>query len=135
MVGNTLVVRQQVRQDEARPDRAFAELQALDVRALGLRDQNVNDLLQRLDVDRQRAVGFAEGADRHFQNLVHRVRQVADLRLRVLGEGDLLLLDLLRALEQIDRVVAQTLEVADRVQHERHPAGVDVGDGAGRQLD
>ena len=120
VVGHTLVVRQQVVEHEAVLDRALAALQALDVRRLGGGDQAVDDLLQRLNVARHFEVVLAEGIDGQLQNLRQCVCQVLQLRSGILGEDDVLVVDLLGRLAQVDGVVAQTLEVADGVQHVRN---------------
>ena len=119
VVGHALVVRQQVVEHEAVLDRALAALQALDVRRLGGGDQAVDDLLQRLDVARHFEVVLAEGIDGQLQNLRQCVCQVLQLRSGILGEDDVLVVDLLSRLAQVDGVVAQTLEIADGVQHVR----------------
>ena len=119
VVGHALVVRQQVVEHEAVLDRALAALQALDVRRLGGGDQAVDDLLQRLNVARHFEVVLAEGIDGQLQNLRQCVCQVLQLRSGILGEDDVLVVDLLSRLAQVDGMVAQTLEVADGVQHVR----------------
>ena len=62
---------------------------------------------------------LAEGIDGQLQNLRQCVCQVLQLRSGILGEDDVLVVDLLSRLAQVDGMVAQTLEVADGVQHVR----------------
>ena len=84
--------------------------------ALGQGDQRVNDLLQRLHMARHFEVVLGEGVDGQTENLMQRVGEVGDLRLCLVGEGNLLRVDLLRRADEVDRVVAQAFKIADGVQ-------------------
>ena len=67
VVGHALVIGQQIGKDEAHLDGAGTRLQAFDVRGLCLGDQQVDDLLQRLDTARHLQIFLTEGVDRQVQ--------------------------------------------------------------------
>ena len=116
VVRDTLVACKQVCLNEACLDGAFACLQAVDMVALCLRDQLVNDLLQRLNMLCQGAVVGSKCLDCKLQNLGNGFLQGIQFSRCFGGEGDLLVVDLFCALLQLNCVVTQTLKVTDGVQ-------------------
>ena len=120
MVGHALAVGEQVVEREAVVERALAGLQAVDVVQLHLVAEVVDELLERLDVVGRGDVVVEEGVDRDLEDARHGGEH--DLQLARAGgrKDDLLRVELLRRLADVERVVADALEVADRVQVLRH---------------
>ena len=75
------------------------------------------------------------GFYRHVQDLVDGFDEVIQLVLCLLGEGQALVVDLLGHAHQVHSVVAQTLEVAHRVEHLGDDVGVILGQRLGGELD
>ncbi len=116
VVGHALEIGQQVVEDEADLQRAGARLQALDVAELKLVAEHVNMLLQRLDLIGLLQILVDKGGKGEGKDLVHCAEQHIHLMLAVFREADLFVVLLLRDLTDVHGVVADTLEVAERVQ-------------------
>lgn len=134
VVGDTLVVVEDVGEDEAHLDRAAAALQARDVVCLDRAGELVDDLLERFHAEGVLEVVLGVALGGHREDLVDGVREHAKFLGRLSGEAQTLLADLLGSLVEVDRVVAQALEVADGVEHFRDDAAVVIGDGHGGKV-
>ena len=96
VVGDPLVIGEQVVEHEAVLQRAFLPAHPVDMAGLQLVAQVIDDLFQRVYSQRRVPVVVDEGADRDARDLAHGVFQNAQFPLGRGGEGDLLVQDLLR---------------------------------------
>ena len=116
VVRYTLVVIQQISQNETALDGTGTLLQTADVIGADLGNQTVDDLLQRLYLGSQFGAVAVIGTGGEVEDLLQGVGEHLDLLLGLGREGDLLVVQLLGHLGQVAGVVAQTLEVADGVE-------------------
>ena len=116
VVGDALIVGQQIVQHKAVLDRAGTGLQAGDVAALDLAHKTVHDLLQRLDLFGGVGVALLEGIDRAVHDVLHSGLKHAQVAKGLVTEFDRLVADLLSRLDQVDGMVGDALKIADRVQ-------------------
>ena len=116
MVGDTLVVGQKIVEDEALAERAQALLQAVNMVELQLVAEVVDQLLERLNAGRQLQIVIDKGTDGRGQDL--RQRSLHDLELvrSGVGEGEVFLVQLLRALGDVQRVIGDAFKVGERVE-------------------
>ena len=97
--------------------------------------QRVDELLQRLDSLGKLKVLHNKRADGVVQNFAQGVCQNGKLVPRVAGEGDPLLVDLLRSLCHVQRMVGDTLKIGDRMQEFRNVRALAAGELPAGQLD
>ena len=135
VVGDALIVGQQIVQHKAVLDRAGTGLQAGDVAALDLAHKAVHDLLQRLDLFGGVGVALLEGIDRAVHDVLHGGLKHAQVAEGLVTEFDRLVADLLGRLDQVDGMVGDALKIADRVQQRVDGAVVVHREMLGAQLD
>ena len=135
VVGDALVVVENVGEDEAHLDRTAAALQARDVVCLDRAGELVDDLLKRFYTEGVLDVVLGVALGGHREDLVDGVGEHAEFLGCLSGEAQALLADLLGGLVEVDGVVAQALEVADGVEHFRDDSSVVVGDGLRGKVD
>ena len=111
---------EQIVEHEALLDRALALLEPFDVAALHLVAELVDQLLQGLDLHGKGQIVFDERLHRQTHDLPDRHADNGQLLLRFLREGDLLFVQLLRALGNVHRVIGDALKIRDGVQIFRH---------------
>ena len=116
VVGDALVVGQKIVEDEALAERAQALLQAVDVVELQFVAKVVDQLLERLNAGRQLQIVIDEGTDGRGQDLRQRSLHDLELMRSRVREGEILLVQLLRALGNVQRVVGNSFKVGERVQ-------------------
>ena len=102
--------------------------------ALDLGHQHINDLLQGLHLSGKGQVIAREGPGGHLQDLPQGGEKGMELLLGRAGEEDILFRHLLGGLQDVHRVVADALEVADGVQLLGDVPAVLVGEGLAAQL-
>ena len=124
VVGDALAVGEQVVEREAVVQRADTGLQAVDVVQLQLVAEVVDQLLERLDVVGELDVVFHERAHGHGQDLRHGGHHHTQLVRALVREMHLLFVHLLGGLGNVQRMVADALQVADRVQVLGHVGGL-----------
>ena len=78
--------------------------------------QLIHHLLQRLDLTGQMQVALAESFRSAVQRVLHSVFQHLQLFLGILGELYVLGVHLIGRFEQVDRMVADALKIADGVE-------------------
>ena len=98
-------------------------------------DQFVHNGLHGFDLAGQMQVGLAERIGRAAQHILHRAFQNLQLLVRILGERDVLGVDLFGRAEQIYGMVADALEIADGVEQSVHTLAVGVAHFTAGQLD
>ena len=89
--------------------------------------QFVDDLFERFDALGHLRIGLDECLGRKTQDLLYGLRHDGQLGDRLVGEMDLLLVDLLIVLRDVSRVVGDSLEVRERMQEERCGAALCLG--------
>ena len=135
VVGDALIVVEQIGEDEALFDGAHALLEALDVPVFHLGGELVDDLFQRFHPGGKIYVAGLVGFYGHVQDLVDGFDEVIQLVLCLFGEGQALVVDLLGHAHQVHSVVAQALEVAHGVEHLGDDVGVALGQSLSGELD
>ena len=116
VVGDTLVVGQQIIQHKAVLDGADTGLQAGNVAGLDLAHETVHDLLKRFDLAGGVDITFLERIDRAVDDILHGGFEHAEVAEGFLAELDGLVADLLGRFNKVDGVVGNALEIADGVQ-------------------
>ena len=116
MVGHALKVRQQVIEDKALVQSAYALLQPINVMTLHFVTQGIYDLLQRLHPAGILHIAGDEGIHRQVQNFSDGLLQHSQFVLCLLGENDILFVDLLSTLGDVQRMVADTFKIGNGVQ-------------------
>ena len=116
VVGHALEVREQVIEDKSRLKRAVPGLEPIHMAQLHLITQDVYPLLQRLHAVSPVYVLVNECRDRQLKYLVHRSAEDEQFALTLRRKAYLLFVYLMRRLADIHRMVADSLEVAERVQ-------------------
>ena len=135
MVGDALVVGQQIVQHKAVLDAARARLQTHNVAALDLAHQTVHDFLQRLDLFCRIDVVFLESVHRAVYDILHGGFQNAEVVEGFLAELYRFIADFLSGLDEVDGVVADALKVADGVQQRVDGAVIILREVLGAQFD
>ena len=135
MVGHTLTVGEQVVEGKAVVERALTGLQAVDVVQLHFVAEVIDQPLERLDAVGGVDVVVEEGGDRQLENARHGTEHDVQLPRAGGREDDLLRVELLCGLTDVERVVTDALEVADRVQILRHVGGLARRELLARDLD
>ena len=116
MVGHTLEVGEDIREDKAVLDCALTLLESDDVIELDLIAQIVNHLLERLDLCRSLKIVVDKCDVREVEDLLYRTAKYGDLLGSIVGEGYLLISELLTGLNNVYCVVGDTLIVTDYVE-------------------
>ena len=115
MVGDTLEVGKYIRENEAVLNSALALLESDYVIELDLIAKIVYYLLKGIYLCRRVKIVIRKGAVGKREYIAYRAAKNAELLDRIFGEGYLLILELLAGLNDIDRVVGDTLVVTDDV--------------------
>ena len=120
VVGDALHIVQHIQEHHAGINGADAILQALDVAVAELLHQNVDDLFQRLHLTGQRDVIVLKGIVGAGQDLLQRGIQQLQFVLGNVAEGGLFLVELHSLFLNVHGVVADALELGDKVQQLGH---------------
>ena len=120
VVGDALHIVQHIQEHHAGINGADAILQALDVAVAELLHQNVDDLFQRLHLTGQRDVIVLKGIVGTGQDLLQRGIQQFQLVLGNVAEGGFFLVELHSLFLNVHGVVADALELGDKVQQLGH---------------
>ena len=120
VVGDALHVVQHVQEHHAGVDGAHAVLQAADVLVAQALHHHVDHLFQRLHLHGLLGVVALKGLAGHGQDALHGLFQQDEFLLGALGEGGLLLVQLLGLFHDVHGIVADALELGDKVQQLGH---------------
>ncbi len=116
LVGCAFDIGQRLKKQETRVNSTGAGAQPFQMFGAQRVNQLVDDFLQRLDTKRQTHVALGKRGDRDAQDLFGRFADNDQLLFRFLGERQLFVEKLLGKPLDIDRVVADTLKIADCLQ-------------------
>ena len=116
VVGNTLKVVEKVRKNKSMLYRTLALLKSENMIELDLITEVVNYLLKGLNVGSELQIVIYKSSIGDIENLGYRALKHTELMVCLIGERNLLFLDLLYRLDDVDSVVGNTLQVTDKVK-------------------
>ena len=119
VVGGALEIGQEIRPDEACLDAAIALLHPENVARAHLLLEQIDDLLERLDLRGDGDIAGGECPQRKRENFTEGICKRLKFALGAVGEGKLLIAQFLGGSEDVDGVVGDALEVADRLEQLR----------------
>ena len=120
VVGDTLSVVQHIKEYHAGVDGADAVLQAADVLVAQAFHHHINDLLQRLHLCSLLGIVVFKSLVRQSQNALQCVVQQLQLLFGALAEAGFLVVQLLGLFHDVHGIVADTLELGDKIQQLGH---------------
>ena len=120
MVGDTLGVVQHIKEHHAGVDGADAVLQAADVLVAQALHHHINDLLQRLYLCSLLDIIIFKGIVRQRQNALQSIVQQLQFLFGALAEAGFLIVQLLGLFHDVHGIVANALELGDKVQQLGH---------------
>ena len=135
MVGDTLGVVQHIQEHHAGVDGADAVLQAADVLVAQALHHHINDLLQRLHLCSLLGIIVFKGLVRQSQNTLQCGVQQLQFLFGALAEAGLLVVQLLGLFHDVHGIVANALELGDKVQQLGHRVALVVAQLLIGQLD
>ena len=120
VVGDTLSVVQHIKEHHAGVDGADAVLQAADVLVAQAFHHHINDLLQRLHLCSLLGIIVFKSLVRQSQNALQCVVQQLQLLFGALAEAGFLVVQFLGLFHNVHGIVADTLELGDKIQQLGH---------------
>ncbi len=134
MVRHPLQSDQQALEDDPHLDGAFARLQPLDIVLLDILAKGINDFLQRLHMGAALPVALAKAFDGQTADVAHCSGEGRELMPLLLREAQFLVMDFLCGFHDIQRVVGDSLKIAEAVEDHGHGPAVPQGDVPAREL-